>query len=168
MSDTPADLPRFTWGGVFTDWGIDPFPFVLTIWVAGLYLLGVWVLRRRGDAWPWGRTLAFVGVGMGSFFVATASGIGRYDTTLLSVHMVQHMILSMVVPLALALDPRHADRERRQSKHDGRRERPAQRSEPDLDDALPHDVVIGKVGFVLCARPEAEDEAEGREDHQPE
>ncbi|WP_244242357.1 cytochrome c oxidase assembly protein [Nocardioides seonyuensis] len=103
VSDTPADLPRFTWGGVFTDWGIDPFPFVLTIWVAGLYLLGVSVLRRRGDAWPWGRTLAFVGVGMGAFFVATASGIGRYDTTLLSVHMVQHMILSMVVPLALAL-----------------------------------------------------------------
>ena len=103
MSETPLDLPRFSWGEVLTTWGIDPLPFVITIWVAGLYLLGVITLRRRGDAWPWGRTLAFVGVGMGSFFVATASGIGRYDTTLLSVHMVQHMILSMVVPLALAL-----------------------------------------------------------------
>jgi putative copper resistance protein D len=40
---------------------------------------------------------------MGSFFFATSSGLGRYDTTLLSVHMVQHMLLSMVVPLALAL-----------------------------------------------------------------
>lgn len=103
VSETPLDLPRFSWGEVLTTWGIDPLPFVITIWVAGLYLLGVITLRRRGDAWPWGRTLAFVGVGMGSFFVATASGIGRYDTTLLSVHMVQHMILSMVVPLALAL-----------------------------------------------------------------
>jgi cytochrome c oxidase assembly factor CtaG len=102
-SDASLDLPRFTWGGALTDWGMDPFPFVITVWVAGLYLLGVWVLRRRGDSWSWGRTFAFVGVGMGAFTVATASGIGRYDTTLLSVHMVQHMILSMVVPLALAL-----------------------------------------------------------------
>jgi putative copper resistance protein D len=97
------DLPRFTVGRVFTDWGLDPVPFVLTVWVAGLYLLGVAVLRRRGDAWPVGRTLAFVVAGMGSFLFATASGLARYDTTLLSVHMVQHMVLAMVVPLALAL-----------------------------------------------------------------
>ncbi|EON23217.1 hypothetical protein CF8_2760 [Nocardioides sp. CF8] len=97
------NLERFTVGRVFTDWGIDPLPFVLTIWIAGLYLVGVAVLRRRGDAWPIGRTLAFVVAGMGSFFFATASGIGRYDTTLISVHMVQHMILSMLVPLSLAL-----------------------------------------------------------------
>lgn len=96
-------LPRFTLGRVFTDWGIDPIPFVVTVWAVGLYVLGVRALRRRGDHWPVGRTLAFVGLGMGSFFFVTASGIGRYDTTLLSVHMVQHMILSMVVPLALAL-----------------------------------------------------------------
>ena len=44
-----------------------------------------------------------MGVGMGAFDVATVSGLAAYDTTLLSVHMVQHMILSMVVPLALAL-----------------------------------------------------------------
>ena len=97
------DLPRFTVGRVFTDWGLDPVPFVLTVWVAGLYLLGVAVLRRRGDAWPVGRTLAFVVAGMGSFIFATSSGLGRYDTTLLSVHMVQHMVLAMVVPLSLAL-----------------------------------------------------------------
>jgi len=40
---------------------------------------------------------------MGSFYVATASGLSTYDTTLLSVHMVQHMVLSMVVPLFVAL-----------------------------------------------------------------
>ena len=96
-------LPRFTLGRVFTDWGIDPVPFVVTIWVVGLYVLGVRVLTRRGDRWPVGRTLSFVGLGMGGFLFATSSGLGRYDTTLLSVHMVQHMILSMVVPLALAL-----------------------------------------------------------------
>jgi putative copper resistance protein D len=97
------DLPRFTVGRVFTDWGIDPVPFVLTVWIAGLYLVGVAVLRRRGDAWPLGRTLAFVVGGMGLFFFATSSGLARYDTTLISVHMVQHMVLSMAVPLSLAL-----------------------------------------------------------------
>jgi putative copper resistance protein D len=101
--ETAPDLPEFTVGGAFTDWGVDPVPFVITVWVAGLYLSGVWVLRRRGDRWPVGRTIAFVVLGMGAFTVATASGIARYDTTLLSVHMVQHMILSMVVPLSLAL-----------------------------------------------------------------
>ena len=97
------DLPEFTLGRVFTTWGMDPIPFVISVWVAGLYLFGVWTLRRRGDRWPVGRTLAFVGLGMGAFVFATASGLAVYDTTLLSVHMVQHMILSMVVPLALAL-----------------------------------------------------------------
>jgi len=97
------DLPPFTWERVFTGWGLDPWLFVATVWVAGLYLTGVWTLRRRGDHWPWARTLSFVVVGMGLFVFATQSGLAAYDTTLLSVHMVQHMILSMAVPLALAL-----------------------------------------------------------------
>lgn len=103
LSDASEPLPRFTLGSVVADWGIDPIPFVVTVWAVGLYAWGVLVLRRRGDGWPLGRTLAFVGLGMGSFAFATMSGLGRYDTTLLSVHMVQHMLLSMVVPLALAL-----------------------------------------------------------------
>jgi putative copper resistance protein D len=97
------DLPRFTLGRAFTDWSMDPFLIVASVWVAGLYLLGVMALRRRGDTWPLGRTLSFVGVGMGAFLFATSSGLATYDTTLLSVHMVQHMVLAMVVPLALAL-----------------------------------------------------------------
>ncbi len=98
-----GDLPRFTLGTVLTGWSLEPVAFVLTVWVTGLYLYGVWVLRRRGDRWPVGRTIAFVPVGMGAFYLATASGLGTYDLTLLSVHMVQHMILSMLVPMALAL-----------------------------------------------------------------
>ena len=35
--------------------------------------------------------------------MATVSGLGTYDDTLLSVHMAQHMILAMLVPLAMAL-----------------------------------------------------------------
>jgi len=100
---TLADLPPFTLPRVFTAWSLDPFLTVLIVWVTGLYLIGVGVLRRRGDSWPLPRTLSFVLPGMGGLFFATSSGLGTYDTSLLSVHMVQHMILSMVVPVFLAL-----------------------------------------------------------------
>ncbi len=103
LADVATDPGPWELSRIFTGWGIDPFLTVVTVWVAGLYLVGVWTLRSRGDRWPWGRTLSFVVVGMGLFAFATQSGLAAYDTTLLSVHMVQHMILSMAVPLALAL-----------------------------------------------------------------
>ncbi|HEU5455528.1 MAG TPA: cytochrome c oxidase assembly protein [Nocardioides sp.] len=102
-SEGVPTLPEFTLGRVFTETSLEPVPFVLTVWIAGLYLVGVVVLHRRGDHWPVGRTVSFVVVGMGLFWFATTSGLAAYDTTLLSVHMVQHMVLSMLVPLALAL-----------------------------------------------------------------
>lgn len=71
--------------------------------VGGLYLYGVRRLHARGDKWPVGRTVAFVGLGLGSAVIATQSALGTYDTVLLSVHMAQHMILSMLTPLAMAL-----------------------------------------------------------------
>lgn len=95
-------LPRFTFGSVFTQWSLEPIPFLITVLLAGLYLAAAWSLHRRGDRWAIGRTAAFV-VGMAFFLFATSSGLGTYDDTLLSVHMVQHMILSMLVPIALAL-----------------------------------------------------------------
>jgi putative copper resistance protein D len=100
---TASVLPPFEPGRILTEWGMDPFLTILTVWVAGAYLVGVRTLHRRGDRWPWARTLSFVVAGMGTFYFATSSGLAAYDTTLLSVHMVQHMLLSMVVPLALAL-----------------------------------------------------------------
>ena len=96
-------VPPFSPSAVFTEWGLPPVLFVLVVWATGLYLFGVWRLHERGDRWPIGRTLAFVVGGMGLFFFATSSGIAAYDTTLLSVHMVQHMILGMAVPLFCAL-----------------------------------------------------------------
>src|SRR3954447_20497161 len=100
---SPVQVPPFDPTRLVTGWQLAPVPLVVTVWAAGFYLLGVRALHRRGDAWPVGRTIMFVGVGMGLFYVATSSGLAAYDTTLLSVHMVQHMVLSMLVPLALAL-----------------------------------------------------------------
>ncbi len=96
-------MPRFSPSAVLTQWELSPVLFVLLVWATGLYLYGVWRLRERGDRWPIGRTLSFVVGGMGSFLFATSSGLAVYDTTLLSVHMVQHMVLSMVVPVFCAL-----------------------------------------------------------------
>ena len=58
---------------------------------------------RAGDSWSRWRPLFFVGLGLGPFLVATTSFLAVYDTTLLWVHMVQHMVLGMVMPIFLAL-----------------------------------------------------------------
>jgi putative copper resistance protein D len=96
-------LPRFTLGRVFTEWELVSWATVLIVVTSVLYLWGVVRLHRRGDHWPVGRTLSFVVLGMGSATLATVSGMAVYDDTLLSVHMVQHMVLAMIVPLAMAL-----------------------------------------------------------------
>ena len=95
-------LPPLTWGSFLSQWEVFSWPLVWTSWGVGLYLIGVRTLSRRGDHWPVGRTVAHLGA-MLAFYVSTSSGWAAYDTTLLSLHMVQHMILSMLVPLSLAL-----------------------------------------------------------------
>ena len=75
---------------------------LLTLGAVFLYAVALNTLHGRGDRWPVGRTLAFA-AGIVAFVLATQSGLAAYDTTLLSAHMAQHMILSMVVPLAIAL-----------------------------------------------------------------
>ncbi|WP_243789550.1 cytochrome c oxidase assembly protein [Saccharopolyspora gloriosae] len=74
----------------------------LSIVLAGLYLYGVHVLRRRGDQWPVGRTIAWL-CGCASILFATSSGMGRYAPAMFSVHMGQHMVLSMLAPVLLVL-----------------------------------------------------------------
>ena len=73
------DLPPFDLGRIISEWGLEPVPFVLTVWIGGLYGLGLATLRRRGDSWPVGRTVAFAG-GTAIFYVATSSGLAAYDT----------------------------------------------------------------------------------------
>jgi cytochrome c oxidase assembly factor CtaG len=96
-------LPPFTPAAFFAE--VSPFSLIALGLVvsAALYLYGVWRLRQRGDHWPPGRTVAFIAGGLGSIAAVTVTGIEAYDTTLISVHMVQHMVLSMVGPIFLAL-----------------------------------------------------------------
>jgi putative copper resistance protein D len=99
----PANLPRFTPIKLFTELELDWLLILPLLIVTGLYLWGVWRLRRRGDHWPPGRTVAFLAGGVGVIAFAGLSGLGAYDTTMFSLHMIQHMLLAMVAPIFLAL-----------------------------------------------------------------
>ncbi|MEU4425645.1 cytochrome c oxidase assembly protein [Actinoplanes sp. NPDC024001] len=96
-------LPPFTPAAIFTEFHLTSLIALGLLVSAAVYLYGVWRLRQRGDHWPAGRTVAFVAGGLGSIAAVTVTGVEAYDTTLISVHMVQHMVLSMIGPIFLAL-----------------------------------------------------------------
>jgi len=87
----------------FTQWELDPTIVVSLAVFAALYLWASSRLRRRGDHWSVGRDVAFVGGGLGTIALATLWWPGVYDDTLFWAHMVQHMTLSMLAPIFLAL-----------------------------------------------------------------
>lgn len=91
-----------TLGALLFDWRFDLIFGTGALVLAAVYGLGVRRLLRRGDAWPMGRTLAWL-AGCTALLVATSSGIGRYGPAMFSVHMGEHMILSMLVPILLVL-----------------------------------------------------------------
>jgi cytochrome c oxidase assembly factor CtaG len=100
----PGDqIAPFTPLRLLTAWTLEPVLLGVILVVGGFYMYGVHRLHQRGDHWSKGRTFAFCGLGLGSAVIATQSALGTYDTVLLSVHMAQHMILSMLTPLACAI-----------------------------------------------------------------
>lgn len=96
------DLEPLTALRLLTAWRFDLAFGTVALVLAGLYLVGVRRLRRRGDAWPVGRTVAWL-VGCLVLLLATSSGVGRYAPALFSVHMGQHMLLAMLAPILLVL-----------------------------------------------------------------
>jgi putative copper resistance protein D len=80
----------------------DLFFLIVVACGAVLYLAGVARLRRRGTQWPVGRTAAWLG-GLVVLAAVTLLGVGKYAYVLFSVHMAQHLALSMVVPALLVL-----------------------------------------------------------------
>ena len=96
-------LPPFGPLSLVTEARLELVPLLTVLVLGGLYLYGVSRLRGRGDDWATGRTVSFVLLGLGSFALATLSGLGAYDEDSFAVHMVQHMLLAMVTPVFLAL-----------------------------------------------------------------
>jgi cytochrome c oxidase assembly factor CtaG len=98
----PAEPP--TLGSLLLGWTFAPLP---TLGIGAAVGWWSWAVRRVGARHPANpvprrRTVAFLGAMLGLAF-ALISGIERYDTTLFSVHMVQHVLLVLVVAPLIAL-----------------------------------------------------------------
>ena len=87
---------------ILFDWRFDLIFGSAAVVFAAVYVAAVLRLRRRGDAWPPGRTVAWL-LGCLALLFVTSSGVGRYMPAMFSVHMIAHMGLSMLVPILLVL-----------------------------------------------------------------
>ncbi|MEU8570480.1 cytochrome c oxidase assembly protein [Streptomyces pathocidini] len=95
------DLPPFTLGRGLEFSG-EPFFLVGCLLALGLYGWAVARLRRRGDGWPVSRTVAFA-AGVLTVGLVMCTGLNDYGMVMFSVHMVQHMVISMLSPILLLL-----------------------------------------------------------------
>jgi len=99
----PAEVPPISVAALVSEWRLELVPLLVLAAVVLAYALPARGLRRRGDRWSYWRSAAFLLGGCGFIALALLSPLAAYDRTLLSVHMVQHMVLTMVAPLFLAL-----------------------------------------------------------------
>lgn len=83
-------------------WRFDLIAGTAAVAAAVLYVLGVIRLRRRGDSWPVGRTIAWL-LGCATLLWSTSSGMAVYGQAMFSMHMIEHMFLAMLVPIFLAM-----------------------------------------------------------------
>lgn len=95
------DLPPFTLGRAL-EYSPDLFFLISCLLGLALYGWGVLRLRGRGDSWPVGRTIGFT-LGVLTVALVMCTGLNDYGMVMFSVHMVQHMIISMVSPILLLL-----------------------------------------------------------------
>ena len=96
-------LPNLTATRAFTSWKVDGWTLAWTLVLAVLYLWAVRVLRRRGEHWAVGRTIAFCGLGLGFAVIGTMSSIGVYQPVLFYMRSIQTILFLLVVPLFLAM-----------------------------------------------------------------
>lgn len=99
---TPAEAPSIA--NLLLGWTFEPLP---TLAIAAAVIWWRWAVRRVNAAHPANpvprrRTVAFVGAQVALAF-ALLSGIDRYDTTLFSVHMVQHILLMLAAAPLIAM-----------------------------------------------------------------
>ncbi|HEY9373021.1 cytochrome c oxidase assembly protein [Streptomyces sp.] len=95
------DLPPFTLGRAL-EFSPDLFFLIGCLAGLGLYGWGVARLRRRGDSWSAGRTVSFV-IGVLTIALVMCTKLNDYGMVMFSVHMVQHMVISMLSPILLLL-----------------------------------------------------------------
>ena len=87
---------------VFFDYEANGLILGLLVFATALYIRGVVALSRRGDKWPVGRTISFA-IGISLLDYATSGGLGLYAQFSFQYHMIAHMVLSMIAPIAIIL-----------------------------------------------------------------
>lgn len=95
------DLPPFTLGRGL-ELSADPFFLIGCLVALALYAWGVVRLVRRGDKWQIGRTISFV-AGVLTILLVMCTKLNDYGMVMFSVHMVQHMIISMLSPILILM-----------------------------------------------------------------
>ncbi len=93
----PPELTPMSW---LTVWDIDLLWLGVSVGAIVFYLYGVMRLRQRGDSWPVARTVSWI-LGMLVLLYVTNGAPNAYQEFLFSMHMVGHMMLSMLVPVLL-------------------------------------------------------------------
>ena len=87
---------------IFFGYEPDALMIGLLVIAVALYIKGVIVLTKRGDKWPIGRTISFA-IGISAVDFATSGGLGLYAHFSFSWHMVAHMTIGMIAPIAIVL-----------------------------------------------------------------
>lgn len=97
LTGAPAP-PELSPASIITEWRVEPV--LLLAAVAGALVYVRWVLRlyQRGDDWPVRRTVCWL-LGMVLFAWTTSGGLEVYASVQFSVHMAQHMLLMMFLPI---------------------------------------------------------------------
>ncbi|ADX75171.1 putative membrane protein (plasmid) [Pseudarthrobacter phenanthrenivorans Sphe3] len=95
----PPELTPERW---FTVWRPDWLWIAVAITAAYLYLRAARTLNRRGDSWPWIRSVLWL-IGLAALVFFTSGGPSVYGRVLFSAHMLDHMALTMIVPVFLVL-----------------------------------------------------------------
>lgn len=99
LYDMPPEPHVAEW---FTQWRFDWFWVAFISFAAFAYLWALIKVRRAGGHWPLARALSWF-LGLFVLLYITCGALAVYSMVLFSVHMVEHMLLTMVCPIFLVL-----------------------------------------------------------------
>lgn len=97
--ELPPELTAIRW---ITEWRFNWLWVAVTIFLAIWYIRAIRKLADRGDTWPVHRTIFFF-IGLTILVWDTSSAPAIYGLIMFSAHMVNHMILTMLIPIFLVL-----------------------------------------------------------------
>lgn len=97
--ELPPEPSALNW---IIQWRLEILAAFVLVAAAVTYVRWVMRLKRRGDAWPWYRTVCFL-LGIAVLVWITQGAPTVYGMVTFSGHMVEHMLLVMVAPIPLTL-----------------------------------------------------------------